>query len=245
MKLGIQVSSLKPLLKTEEQMREAFRNMAALDAPYLQLQWIDPTVSVDAIADAMRGNNQVSLGTQDYYVTVLENLEYYVNLNAATGGTWLTVSRIPERCKSREGLDVFARELTELQEKLTPLGQRVCFHPVTPDYTAVPGMSAVEYLLEQLPWLEICLDLFHLDKNCDDMPRFIRRYAGRIPMVHFKDHREGVLVPAGQGQVRWEGVVEACRDAEVGYGLAEQETWDADPYDCLGQALAWLRKEAL
>ena len=245
MKLGIQVSSLKPLLKTEEQMRLAFCRMAALDAPFLQLQWIDPAVSVEAIAQAMKDNGQVSLGTQDFYVTIVEDLEYYVNLNAATGGTWLTVSRIPERCKSPEGLDIFARELTELQAKLTPLGQRVCFHPVTADFTAVPGMNAVEYLLEKLPWLEICLDLFHLDKNCDDMPGFIRRYAGRIPMVHFKDHREGALVPAGKGQVRWAGVVEACRDAEVGYGLAEQETWDADPYDCLGQALAWLRKEAL
>ncbi len=245
MKPGIQVSSLKPLLKTEEQMRIAFGHMAALDAPFLQLQWIDPAVPVDAIADAMGINGQKSLGTQDFYVRVLENLECYVNLNAATGGIWLTVSRIPERCKSREGLDVFARELTELQARLTPLGQRVCFHPVTADFTAVPGMNAVEYLLETLPWLEICLDLFHLDKNCDDMPGFIRRYAGRIPMVHFKDHRNGALVPAGQGQVRWEGVMAACRDAEVGYGLAEQETWDSDPYDCLGQALAWIRKEAL
>ena len=243
MKTGIQVSSLKPLLQTEEHMRIAFRNMAALDAPYLQLQWIDQSVSIDAIADAMKANGQKSLGTQDYYVTVLETLEYYVNLNAATGGTWLTVSRIPERCKSREGLDVFARELTQLQEQLTPLGQRVCFHPVTPDYTAVPGINAVEYLLEKLPRLEICLDLFHLDKNCADMPGFIRRYAGRIPMVHFKDHRDGVLVPAGQGQVRWDGVIAACVDAGVGYGLAEQETWDSDPYACLGQALDWLRKE--
>ena len=243
MKTGIQISSLKPLLKTPEEVTAAFAKMAALGCRYGQLQWIDPAVPIDHIATVMRSNAMESLGTQDFYVSVMENLEYYVNLNAATGGIWLTVSRIPERCKSPEGLDVFAQELTDLQEQLTPLGQRVCLHPVTPDYAAVPGMNAVEYLLEKLPWLELCLDLFHLDKNCEDMPAFIRRYRGRIPMAHFKDHRDGVLVPAGQGQVRWAGVVAACEEAGVGYGLAEQETWDTDPYECLSQALAWLENQ--
>lgn len=243
MKTGIQVSSLKPLLTTAEEVRAAFHRMAALGCGYAQLQWIDPAVTIDEIAGALRESGMKSLGTQDFYTAVESNLGYYVNLNAATKGKWLTVSRIPERCKSPEGLDVFAEELRLLQEKLTPLGQRVCLHPVSADFAAVPGMNAVEYLLEKLPWLELCLDLYHLDKNCPDMPGFIRRWAGRIPMVHFKDHRAGRLVPAGQGQVNWKGVVAACGDAGVEFGLAEQETWEGDPYDCLDEALNWLQSQ--
>ena len=244
MKTGIQVSSLKPLLKTPEQVRQAFANMAALGCRYVQLQWIDPAVSLEDIRDALEQNGLISVSVQDFYQYVCENLEYYVNLNAITGGTWLTVSRIPERCKSREGLDIFVEELRNLDQKLRPLGQRVNFHPVTADFTAVPGMDAVSYLLDAMPELTVCLDLFHLNRNCGDMPGFIRRYAGRIPMVHFKDEDEtGKLVPAGQGRVNYTGVVKACREAGVEYGFAEQETWDSDPYDCLGQALAWLARE--
>jgi sugar phosphate isomerase/epimerase len=243
MKTGIQVSSVKPLLKTTEQVRDSFGKMADLGCRYVQLQWIDPAVPVESLAGALKESGMQSVSVQDFYDLVSENLEYYVNLNAATGGTWLTVSRIPERCKSREGLDVFAAELTELSRYLEPLGQRICLHPVTADFTAVPGMRPVEYLLKKLPWLELCLDLFHLDKNCTDMPGFIRRYAGRIPMVHFKDHREGILVPAGQGQVNWQGVAEACREAGTAYGFVEQETWQGNPFLCLGQALSWLQEE--
>ena len=243
MKTGIQVSSLKPLLKNTEQVREAFARVADLGCGCVQLQWVDPAVPIPEIAGALRENYMESVSVQDFYDLVRKDLEYYVNLNTATGGIWLTVSRIPDRCKSREGLDVFADELTKLAETLAPLGQRVCLHPVTADFTAVPGMNPVEYLLEKLPWLELCLDLFHLDRNCRDMPGFIRRYAGRIPMVHFKDHREGVLVPAGRGQVNWTGVVDACLDAGVAYGFVEQETWEGDPYRCLDQALTWLRGE--
>lgn len=243
MKTGIQLSSLKPLLQTPAQVREAFEKIAARGCRYTQLQWIDPAVPIPEIAGALQAHSVNSVSVQDFYTLVLENLEYYVNLNAATGGIWLTVSRIPDRCKSPAGLEHFARELTQLQNRLASLGQRVCLHPVSADFTAVPGMNAVEYLLETLPWLELCLDLFHLEKNCDDMPGFLRRYSGRIPMVHFKDHRAGKLVPAGSGQINWAGVVEACRDAGVAYGFVEQETWDEDPYDCLHQALNWLNKE--
>lgn len=244
MKTGIQVSSLKPLLTTPEQVRESFSQIAALGCGYVQLQWIDPAVPIQSIADSLRENNLRSVSVQDFYDRVCENLEYYVNLNAATGGIWLTVSRIPERCKSREGLDVFVAELRALQTRLEPLGQWINFHPVTGDFAAIPGFDSVGYILNAMPELTLCLDLFHLNRNCTDMPGFIRSFAGRIPMVHFKDaDRAGNLVPAGSGCVRWEGVMEACRDAGVEYGFAEQETWEGDPFLCLGQALDWMHKQ--
>lgn len=244
MKTGIQVSSLKPLLQDAAQVRQACARMAELACRYVQLQWIDPSVPVEDIADALGENGLISLSVQDFYQTVRENLDYYVNLNAVTGGVWLTVSRIPERCKSREGLAVFAEELRLLQKKLDPLGQKVNFHPVTADFTAIPGFDAVGWLLEALPELTLCLDLFHLNRNCEDMPAFIRRYAGRIPMVHFKDSDEyGKLVPAGSGCVNWAGVADACRESGVEYAFVEQETWDRDPYECLGEALTWLHGE--
>lgn len=243
MKYGIQVSSLKPLLLTKEQVWEAFRNIAALGCASVQLQWIDRSVEIRHIADALSDTGLESVGIQDFYETVISELEYYVNLNKETGGIWVAVSRIPERCKTPAGLDIFAGELEKLAEILEPLGQKLCFHPVSADFQAVPGINAVEYLLEKLPRMALCLDLYHLNRCCGDMPGFLRRYAGRIPMVHFKDADEtGKLVPAGRGIVAWEGVMEACREAGVTWGFAEQEQWEGDPYDCLAQALEWMKE---
>ena len=240
---GIQVSSLKPLLLTVEQVRTAFAQMKAIGCDTVQLQWIDPAVPVEDIAHAMEENGIRSVSVQDFYDTVLANPDYYFRLNAVTNGTWLCVSRIPERLKSPKGLDVSIEELRALQAQLTPLGQKICFHPVSGDYTAVAGMNAVEYLLENMPELEVCLDLYHLNRNCADMPGFIRRYGKRICMVHFKDSIGDVLVPAGQGEARWDGVVSACLDAGIPYAFVEQERWDRDPYDCLKEAMVWLNQE--
>ncbi len=244
MEYGIQVSSLKPLLLTAQQVRDAFRQIRNLNCRVVQLQWIDPSVPIASISQALRDNGLVSVSVQDFYALVLADFDYYVNLNAATGGTWLCVSRIPERLKSRDGLDVFAAELRAMQEKLTPLGQKLCFHPVSDDFTAVPGMNAVDYLLSILPDLHLCLDLYHLNRNCTDMPAYIRRYARRICMVHFKDAIADTLVPAGQGDTNWNGVVQACLDAGVPYAFAEQERWPGSPYPALKAALDWLNTQS-
>lgn len=243
MELGIQVSSLKPLLNTPEQVDQVFARMAQMGCRWVQLQWIDPAVSPEDIAAALNRHGLRSVSVQDFYTSIRETLEYYVNLNQRTGGRWLCVSRIPEEYKSPQGLAAFALELDALNEKISPLGQQVCFHPVTADFQAVPGLDAVEFLLEKLPWMPLCLDLYHLNRCCGDMPGYIRRHAGRICMVHFKDSRDGHLVPAGQGDTPWEGVAQACRDAGVEYAFVEQETWDGDPFQCLQEALGWLKTQ--
>ncbi len=243
MKLGVQVSSLKPVLLTPEQVEQAFARLGEMGCRWVQLQWIDPAVSPEDIAAALNRQGLRSVSVQDFCTAVRENPEYYVTLNQRTGGRWLCVSRIPEACKSPEGLDRFAGELEALNQTLAPLGQQVCFHPVSGDFQAVPGRDAVEILLEALPWMPLCLDLYHLNRCCGDMPGYIRRHAGRICMVHFKDSRDGRLVPAGQGDTPWAGVAQACREAGVEYAFVEQETWDGDPFQCLQEALDWLKQQ--
>lgn len=243
MKNGIQVSSLKPLLRNEAEVTEAFQKMRALGCRVVQLQWIDPSVSPEFIARCLRETEMESVSVQDFYETVKNDFSYYTALNTATGGTWLCVSRIPEHQKSLPGLDDYVKELRAMQAELDGLGQKLCFHPVTADFTAIPGVNAVEILLQRMPELEICLDLYHLNRNCQDMPAFIRRYGKRICMVHFKDSRGDSLVPAGQGNTNWDGVVKACLDAHVPYAFVEQEKWDRDPYACLKEAMDWVDKE--
>lgn len=248
MKTGIQVSSLRPLLLTPEQVDAAFEKMASMGVDTVQLQWIDPSVPIPFIAEALSRHGLRSVSVQDFTATILENKAYYYELNGAAGGTWLCPSRVPEHRKSRDGLELFAQDLEQMRDELAKLGQKLCFHPVAADFAPIGGICPVDFLMERLKWLDLCYDLYHVHKAGFDIPAALRRYPGRVCMVHFKEGRRRpdgseVLVPAGQGDIDWTGVAEACLETGVPYAFVEQECWDRDPYECLGEALVWVNAQ--
>lgn len=241
MKTGIQVSSFRPVLKTPEQVAYAVERMKAMGCETVQLQWIDPSVEPAFIAGELARWGIVSVSVQDYYTAVAENRDYYTELNRHTGGTWVCVSRIPTELRSEQGLGEYVRQLRAMAADLEAMGQKLCFHPVSADFAPEGDLQPVEALLEKMPELAICADLYHLHKTGRDMVAWLRRYAGRVCMVHFKDYAEsGDLVPAGQGVIDWTGVARACRETGVEYAFVEQETWQGDPFARLEEALIWL-----
>lgn len=243
MKTGIQVSSFKPVLMNEQQVTYAFKQMQAMGCRYVQLQWIDRSVSIRHIARCLAETGIQSVSVQDFYEVIRRDPDYYIQLNAETGGTWMCVSRIPERLKTRQGLDAFVSELRCFQEKLEGCGQKLCFHPVSGDFAPIEGVDPVEYVLDAMPQLTIASDLYHLNR-CREMIPWLKRYHGRVCMVHFKDeNQQGELVPPGQGTVNWQGVADACREIGVAYAFAEQERWEGDPFVRLKEGYDWVCRQ--
>ena len=247
MKTGIQVSSMKPVLTTEAEVKTAFENMKAMGCEWVQLQWIDPAVSIEWIAECLRETGIRSVSVQDFYEVIRQNKDYYIQLNARTGGTWMCVSRVPERLKTRQGLDDYVAELRAFQQELDAWGQKLCFHAVGMDFAPIEGIDPVAYLLDAMPELAICVDFYNIRKAGHQPVDYLKRYAGRVCMVHFKDGTviDGAeqLVPAGQGDTDWTGVVAACQETGVEYGFVEQERWLKDPFECMQEALNWLNGE--
>ena len=244
MKIGVQISSLKPLLTTAGGVEAAFGKIAALGVDTVQLQWIDPAVSIPQIGEALMAHGVRSVSVQDFSTAVLRDPAYYLELNGVTGGTWLCLSRVPDR--TRAGLERYAQALEDLRDRAAERQQMLCFHPVAADLSPVDGICPVDFLMERLKWLDLCWDLFHVHKAGLSIPDTLKKYPHRVCMVHFKDFRRlpdgtELLVPAGQGDIDWAGAVEACRRIGVPCAFVEQEAWDRDPYDCLGEALRWLQ----
>jgi len=242
---GIQVSSVKPLLRTQEEVSQAFRKFAQMGAKAMQVQWIDFSVPESFIAGELEKNGLYSVGTQDFFTVVQEKKEYFINLNKLCGSKSVCVSRIAPEYKSAQGLIDFCGVLNAFEKELKEEGLELCFHPTTPDYASIEGLCPVDTLMANTD-LPLCLDLYHVHKVGIDMAELIYKYEGRICMVHFKDYTvlpdgSQMLVPAGQGVIDFLPAVKACLDTNVPYAFVEQESWERDPFDCLNEALIWLK----
>lgn len=120
-------------------------------------------------------------------------------------------------------------------------------HGLTPTYhphlsTIVEGPDQVDKVFAHTR-IGFCPDLGHLAAAGGDPVDLVRRYADRIPYIHYKDVTPDVaFVPLGEGTVDFEGVTAALRDAGYdGWIVIELDGYDGDPDAAAAKNLDYVR----
>lgn len=248
--LGYQISSLKPLLRSPEEVRTAMRRLREIGYRDLQIQWIAPDVPDEAVAAALEENGMRCIGVQNRYPAIREGFARFLHQNQLFGGSDLCISGIPAECFSQQGLSLYAAELNAMAKRAQAEGMCFSFHPIWSDYAAVDGLPAVERLLEMLPDMRLTLCIRHTVKAGLDPIALLERYCGRISIVHCKDYTlspqgEESMVPTGQGEIDWPPILAACRRTGVRWALAEQEQWSKDPFLCAQESREYLLENGI
>ena len=235
---GIQISSFRPVLTTEEEVFCAFGRIKAMGCGIVQAQWIDPAVSDEAVCDALSEYSLECVSTQDKTEAVLVGLKRVLKQNRLWGSRDICVSGIPDTMRSVEGIKELAASFNSLIKTAADGGMTVSFHPLAADYAPVSGASGLKRVMDGTGGgMRICLDVYHALNAGQDIPALLREYAGLADTVHCKEHNAaGELVPVGRGVTDWESILACCESAGVKYALAEQEKWDGDPFSALEES---------
>lgn len=245
-KLGIQISSVKAYLQTPEDVLASFRKVSEIGYKAIQIQWINPEVPMEFIHAALQETNLECIGTQDYYDVVIAHLEEVIDMNDLWGGTYITVSGLPERYQSYEGCLEYAKELNKLSEYLETRGKILNFHPRLMDVFQYGAKNSLEIIFENTRReFQLLLDIYHIIHAGLDPVEWINKVKGRNDLIHFKDGYEEpkgnhVLMPVGQGLTHWKPIFEATIETGVKYAFAEQETFQSEPFQCLKDSYDYL-----
>ncbi len=248
---GVQMSSFRPYLQTEGDLRDSLRKIAEMGCRLVQMQWWNPAFEPEFVARAVSDAGLQCVSTQDYYTAVKDDFSRTVRLNELCGSRCVCVSGIPSDTLDRESVLSFAGELSDMAARLAPLGMTAAFHPRAREWAAVsdmPDVTCTELLLNNTPEdVTLGLDLYHSNKAGLAPDVLLHRWAGRVPFVHFKDYMldaDGIehLTPVGQGQTDWRAAVRACQETGVPWAFAEQETWEKDAFVCMRESLDAMRR---
>ncbi len=249
--LGYQASSLKAYLTTPEDVLDTFRKLHAIGYRHVQLQWIDRAVPLEATRDALHASGLACIGTQDAYTDVLADLAYYIRMNKLWGSSALCVSSFPREQMNREGIAAFIKQLEELEKRLAQEGIALTFHPLWHNYACAGGIDLQEAIASAAQGrIGLTLCVHHIVRAGLSPVAYLKRFAGRVEVCHFKDSalfpdgREH-LVPVGQGRIDWPPVFSACHETGVKWGLAEQENWQKDAFECAREAYEYITAQGI
>jgi len=159
-------------------------------------------------------------------------------------------SMMPECRDTREGWLAGAGRLDAVGALLREAGMRLSYHNHAFEFEDFgDGVRKLDllYASTRPDALYAELDTAWVYAGGGDPAAYLRRYAGRCPILHVKDLAPGRdpdggyrFAPLGRGVLDWGAIFAAARDAGVEWCVYEQDTCEGDVFACVRESLAFL-----
>ncbi|MFC4303966.1 sugar phosphate isomerase/epimerase family protein [Cohnella boryungensis] len=138
-----------------------------------------------------------------------------------------------------------ADTLEQAARIVTEAGLAFGYHNHAFEFKSVEGKLVIDHILERVPaeLLFAEFDLGWVKVGGQDPAAYVRKYAGRVPVVHAKDFKEdGTDTEIGKGSVDWDSALAACESTGVEYVIIEQERYDVSSLESAKLNFAWFKE---
>jgi sugar phosphate isomerase/epimerase len=159
--------------------------------------------------------------------------------------------------EQRGGVDVFkklAETLNKSGEKAKAAGLTLCYHNHAFEFEPMQGTTGFELLMKEThkDLVSLEMDVFWVSVAGHDPVALLKKYAGRVALLHLKDKVSGAAVQynervpketfkeVGNGTIDIPAVLVAAKKSAVKNYFVEQDQTPGDPIDSLRQSYKYL-----
>jgi sugar phosphate isomerase/epimerase len=171
-----------------------------------------------------------AIGAHVAFLELRDNFPAVAEYHHTIGNTDVAIPMLPADLRQNE--DDWRRrvdEIRQIAERCKAEGLRLSYHNHAMEFTdKVAGQEVHDYLFESIgpDLLQVELDTHFLSALGKDPAAYIRRYAGRLPLLHLKEtataRQTGQNPELGQGIIDWDAVFAAADQAGVEWYIVEQ-----------------------
>jgi len=147
------------------------------------------------------------------------------------------------------GVKKFVSDFLPATLKMKEAGMRFAYHNHEFEFGKFDGKMIMDYLMDGFAEadMQVILDTYWVQCAGCDPVIWIKKLAGKVPKVHFKDMtvvgREQRFAEIGAGNLNWPAIIDACKVSGVEWVIVEQDnSYGRDPFDCLKESYEFLVK---
>lgn len=239
--VGAQLYSCRQFCQTLPDIAETLSKIRAIGYTAVQISGFGP-VPPQAVAELVARAGLVVAGTHMAWSSFLSDLDAVIETHRLWNCPHAAIGALPEEYRCREGLERFLRELPPVAEKLAAAGIDFSYHNHAHEFIRLGGAGedarktwlAALYDRADATHLKAELDTYWIAAGGGDPAAWIRRCAGRQPLLHLKDMvilpgQGQRFAPVGEGNLNWPAILSAAADSGVQWCLVEQD-------DCYGES---------
>lgn len=223
------------------------------------------------VRDILNKIGLIPISAHVAFSEMMENLDKIIADYSTIGVRYLVMPYMAEeyRPNNPDGFARFLPLLNKVGEAVRKAGMTFLYHNHDFEFAKLPSHEyGFDVMFNAIPKENLMseLDTCWCDVATGQTIEFIKKYTGRIPIVHLKDYiKKGevknmykligmenesseedtgcfVFRPVGFGQMIWEPILEASAAANVKWFVVEQdEHYETDPLECAKRSREYLK----
>lgn len=175
-------------------------------------------------------------GVHTAWEALVNDFDAAVEYNKALRCRDISCPSLPPEFRSAEGFAEAGRVLSDIGRRLRERELRLTYHNHAFEFQSFEGQSGYDILFESADAQALAteLDVYWLEHAGQDPVTFIRRFAGRAPLLHIKDMEAGeerFFAEVGEGILDWPAIFQAAQDAAVEWMIVEQDECRRPPLE--------------
>ncbi|MBN1991683.1 MAG: sugar phosphate isomerase/epimerase [Anaerolineae bacterium] len=233
-KLPIAVQMYTVRAAAARDFRGALRQVARIGYPAVELAG---TFGL-SIAELQQILADLGLKVVSAHVSLADlraNLDRQIETYLALGAEYLVCPSLPQDERSDEArYRAAAAELNDIGRRCRAKGLLFCYHHHAFEFVQFNGKTGLEILWGNSDPAHVQLetDTYWAQAGGLDPAQILRRWAGRVPLVHVKDMSAGTpptFAEVGAGVLDWPGIFAAAKESGAKWYIVEQDTCPGDP----------------
>ena len=250
--LGAQLYTVRQFTKTASDLAATLKKIADIGYTAVQISGIGPIDPKD-VAKMMEDAGLTVAATHVGWNRLLNDLDAVIEEHKLWKCVHVAIGGLPKEYYSIDGIGRFIDELTPIAERLLREGMDFSYHNHNHELAKYEGKTWLERLYEQADprYLKAEIDTYWIQAGGGDPAEWIRKCAGREPLLHLKDmivtpDRQQRFAEIGEGNLNWPAILQAAEEGGVEWYLVEQDNcYERDPFESLAISYRNLREMGL
>jgi len=243
MKIGAQLFTVREFTQTVSDFADTVKKIADIGFDCVQISAIGSNITPQAVVNICKTYNLEIVITHTNPTRIIEETAAVIEEHKIMGVKYIGIGSLPSIYgQSKEGYRKFISEYSMAAKAIKEAGLQFMYHNHQNEFEKFDGKTALDYMLEEFPDAGFTLDTYWVQAGGGDPAFWIRVMAGRVDVLHLKDYTivagERRMAEVMEGNMNWQAIFQAAKEAGVKYGLIEQDDcYGKDPFECLRTSL--------
>lgn len=235
-KVGVQLYTLRELCKTPADIAKTFTAVSKIGYKCVQVSGIGP-IDPKELRKIADDNGLRLAASHVHFDRLLNELPKVIEEHKIWGASQLAIPSIPQDFRSKAGYIEFAKRASQIGSALKKEGITLSYHNHAFEFEKFDGKTGFEILYENSDpeFLKAELDTYWVQYGGGDVVFWCKRLSGRLVILHAKDYgikeNQPTFMEIGEGNLNWQGILTACKDAATEWIFIEQDRCNYEPLE--------------